>query len=227
MRQCTMDLGRFHYDRGDFVAASKTLLAARDHCASPPQMLQFFMAVIRTYVAAGNWPMVTTYVSKAEQIVNVGKPSEAKEEYAALRAQLHAVAGLAELSMQHYRAAAVAFSRVGPELGSSLDDVICAADVARYGTLTGLAQFDRSELRSRFLNSPAFAGPLESVVEVCLRTPSEPSRYPSASATLLLLSRSTGPCLMISTTAAGRRADTPTGVSKYAQVSGGRPARTC
>ena len=84
-----------------------------------------------------------------------------------VRAQMYAVAGLADLCMSRHKQAATNFSKVGPELGSTFDDIIASVDVARYGTLAALATHDRTALRPLFLNSPKFAVHLESMLEVC------------------------------------------------------------
>ena len=65
--QAAMDLGTFHLDRGDFASAAKLFMRSREHCATAADGAAFHAAVIRTYVLMGNWPMVATYVVKAQQ----------------------------------------------------------------------------------------------------------------------------------------------------------------
>jgi COP9 signalosome complex subunit 1 len=162
IRQSSMDLGMYHFERSDFVWASKMFMRTRDHCSNNSQMLDFCLAVLRTYVLTQNWPMVSPYVGKAEGILADPKTDRHKQ----IQAQMHAVAGLADLSMGRYRQAAVNFSKVGSELGSSFDDVIASIDVARYGVLTALATHDRTAIRSQFLNSQTFSTHLECMLEV-------------------------------------------------------------
>lgn len=162
IRQSSMDLGMFYFDRSDYVSASKMFMRTRDHCSNNVQMLDFCIAVIKTYVLTQNWPMVSTYVGKAEGILADPKTERQKQ----VQAQMHAVAGLADLSLSRYRQAAMNFSKVGSELGSSFDDVVASIDVARYGVLTALATHDRTAIRAQFLNSPTFSTHLECMLEV-------------------------------------------------------------
>lgn len=162
IRQSCMDLGTFFFDRSDFPAASKMFMRTRDLCSNNNQMLDFCIAVIRTYVMTQNWPMVSTFVGKAETMLNDPQTDRMKQ----IRAQMHAVAGLADLCMNRHKQSATNFSKVGAELGSSFDDIIASIDVARYGTLAALATHDRTALRPLFLNSPSFAVHLESMLEV-------------------------------------------------------------
>lgn len=162
IRQSCMDLGTFFFDRSDFPAASKMFMRTRDLCSNNNQMLDFCIAVIRTYVMTQNWPMVSTFVGKAETMLNDPQTDRMKQ----IRAQMYAVAGLADLCMNRHKQAAMNFSKVGAELGSSFDDIIASIDVARYGTLAALATHDRTALRPNFLNSPSFAVHLESMLEV-------------------------------------------------------------
>lgn len=162
IRQSCMDLGTFFFDRSDFPAASKMFMRTRDLCSNNNQMLDFYIAVIRTYVMTQNWAMVSTFVGKAETMLNDPQTDRMKQ----IRAQMHAVAGLADLCMNRHKQSAANFSKVGAELGSSFDDIIASTDVARYGTLAALATHDRTALRPHFLNSPTFAVHLESMLEV-------------------------------------------------------------
>jgi hypothetical protein len=162
IRQSSMDLGHYYLDRSDYITASKLFMRTRDHCATNAHMLDFCLAVIRSYVLSQNWPMVLTYVQKADSILT-GTMTEKQKQ---IRAQIKAVSGVAELSMSRYRQAALNFSEVGAVMGSNFEDVVSGVDVARYGVLAALASFDRTDLRVRFLNSTTFSTYTESMLEV-------------------------------------------------------------
>ena len=185
-RQALMDLGRFHYDRGDFMTASKAFMRSRDRCSSARDTVAFCAAVIRTYAQLHNWPMVTTYVSKAEGAAagpprgsaagavaatgggSGGDPSTPPKSgmSATRRAQMSAAAALADLATARYNNAALHFAAVGPSLGTEFSDVVTGADVARLGALCALASCDRAWIRNRLLGSATFAMHLESFPEV-------------------------------------------------------------
>ncbi|KAJ0008111.1 hypothetical protein Pint_29026 [Pistacia integerrima] len=101
-----------------------------------------------------------SYVSKAEQ-----KP-EALEPVTV--AKLRCAAGLAHLEAKKYDLAARKFLEVGPDLGSSYNEVIASQDVATYGGLCALASFDRAELKacSKVIDNVSFQNFLELVPEV-------------------------------------------------------------
>ena len=83
-------------------------------------------------------------------------------------AQLAATGALADMALGRPAAAAHGFSKVGTSLGSAFDDVVTSVDIARYGTLCGLAAHDRAWLRTHLLGSSTFALHLEALPEVCL-----------------------------------------------------------
>ena len=80
--------------------------------------------------------------------------------------KLAAAAGLAHLSGGKYRAAALKFTAVSPELGASWSDVLSLRDAGTYGALCALASLERGELRREVLDSVGFREVLEAVPEV-------------------------------------------------------------
>jgi COP9 signalosome complex subunit 1 len=172
-RQAMMDLGTFFYDRGDFAAASKQFMRSRDRCSSARDTLAFCAAIVKTYAQLGNWPMVATYVSKAEAASAAaaaggkGAASAAAGGGAAdgARAAMAACAGLADMATGRYGVAAAHFAAVGPALGPDFADVVTGADVARYGALCALAARERGWIRREMLGNATFAMHLESSPE--------------------------------------------------------------
>lgn len=174
-RQASMDLGAFHYARSDFATASKLFMRSREQCSTAADAAAFHAAVIRTYVQMANWPMVATYVTKAQAAAAPAAAQSAEGRAAAARAgSLRAVAGVADMVMGRYRSAAGHFAAVGPVLSPDYADAVTSADVARYGTLTALATCERAWLRKSLLNDAGFSMHLESLPLVRTLSPPTP-----------------------------------------------------
>jgi len=112
--------------------------------------------VIKVSVATNNFSHVLNYVSKAEQT-----PGLAANKL--VDSQLKATAGLAHLENRKFKAAAKKFIETGFELGSKFNDVIAPEDIAIYGSLCALAEYDRRELKMEVLDNPQFQNYLELV----------------------------------------------------------------
>jgi len=80
-----------------------------------------------------------------------------------VEAQLKATAGLAHIENKKYKAAAKKFIETSFELGNKFNDVIAPEDIAIYGSLCALAEFDRRELKTEVLDNAQFQNYLELV----------------------------------------------------------------
>ena len=85
---------------------------------------------------------VNNHINKVENILVQSQVLEPS-----VSARLTAAAGLVLLRSKSYKQAANKFLQVSTELGDSFTAVCVAEDVATYGALCALAEFDREELR--------------------------------------------------------------------------------
>ncbi|KAG2380401.1 COP9 signalosome complex subunit 1 [Vigna angularis] len=135
------DFGDFYYAHGQLGEAFKSYVRTRDYCTTSKHIIHMCMSAILVSIEMGQFPHVTSYVSKAEQALDVHD--------SIIVAKLRCAAGLANLEAKKYKLAARKFLETGPELGSHYNDVIAPQDVATYGGLCALATFDRAELKAK------------------------------------------------------------------------------
>lgn len=150
-RQSALEIGAYHYDRGNAPTAGKYFMRCREHCQSVGDHLAAHIAIVRAHAQMLNWSMVSVYVSKAQELLghpNIGSVATGTA------AGLSAAVGVAEMALGHHRPAAEHFAAVGPSISAELQDVAASVDVARYGTLMAAAMQHRSWLRDRLLNNP-------------------------------------------------------------------------
>ncbi|KAG6725296.1 hypothetical protein I3842_02G026400 [Carya illinoinensis] len=152
------DFGDFYYAHGALGDAFKSYVRTRDYCTTSKHIIHMCMSAILVSIEMGQFPHVTSYVSKAEQ------SSEALDPITA--SKLRCAAGLAHLEAKKYKLAARKFLEAGPELGSHYNEVIAPQDVATYGGLSALASFDRTELKHKVIDNDNFRNFLELVPEV-------------------------------------------------------------
>ncbi|KAI4311531.1 hypothetical protein MLD38_036417 [Melastoma candidum] len=162
------DFGDFHYAHGNLGDAFKSYVRTRDYCTTSKHIISMCMNAILVSIEMGQFTHVTSYVSKAEQILDTLDTVTA--------AKLKCASGLAFLEAKKYKLAARKFLEVASELGSNYNEVIASQDVATYGGLCALASFDRTELKAhtdfywetltKSLTTPNFCNFLELVPEV-------------------------------------------------------------
>jgi len=114
--------------------------------------------VIKVSIEMKNYAHVANYVSKAEQTPDLSDK--------VVIAKLKVVSGLGNLESRKYKNAAKKFIETTIELGNNYTEVISCQDIAVYGTLCALAQFDRAELKKRVLDNLSFRNFLELTPEV-------------------------------------------------------------
>ncbi|KAK7292596.1 hypothetical protein RJT34_15447 [Clitoria ternatea] len=152
------DFGDFYYAHGQLGEAFKSYVRTRDYCTTSKHIIHMCMSAILVSIEMGQFPHVTSYVSKAEQAPEALDPITV--------AKLRCAAGLANLEAKKYKLAARKFLETGPELGCHYNEVIASQDVATYGGLCALATFDRAELKSKVIDNSNFRNFLELVPEV-------------------------------------------------------------
>jgi len=160
IRQGHMDLGDFHYSRGDLNSALKCYVRTRDYCTTTSHILSMCLAVIKVAIEMSNYSHVANYVTKAEQTPDLSDAS--------IHAKLRAAAGLAHLENRKYKLAAKKFLETPFEFGgaSAWPEVISPQDIAIYGSLTALATLDRQELKKKVIDNAQFRNFLELTPEV-------------------------------------------------------------
>ncbi|PRW44245.1 COP9 signalosome complex subunit 1 [Chlorella sorokiniana] len=153
------ELGDLFYAQGDLQNAFKHYMRTRDYCTTGRHVIHMCLQVVKCSIELGNYIHLSNYVSKAETTPEAqGDP--------VVQSKLACASGLYALEQGRYKAAALKFTEVSSELGTSYNDVIAPQDVAVYGALCGMAALGRGELSARLLRNVAFRELLESVPEV-------------------------------------------------------------
>jgi len=133
-------IGDYYFEGGDYAGALRSYMRAQEHSLTPEHNQELCFNVVRTAVAMKNF-------------VHVGNFSEQFETNPLYKTSPHAVAemkvacGLGHLTSRRYREAAQSFTVVGFESISTLRHMISAQDIALYGGLCALAEYNRSELK--------------------------------------------------------------------------------
>ncbi|SCV71204.1 BQ2448_2792 [Microbotryum intermedium] len=175
------DLARFQYKVGDLTAAEHSYLRAREFCLTSQHLLEMSVAVVEIALLLRNYSLVRQWSGKAEgalesihssanaqnakqkpQVNLPGMVAPAQDpaqvarekERIAMQERLNVANGVAYLGQGTYDRAAFLLSGGGKEaLHSAAGHFIPAADIAVYATLTGLATFNRNQLRTRLLEN--------------------------------------------------------------------------
>lgn len=84
-----------------------------------------------------------------------------KRQVAELEARLQVSNGIAALGQGRYESAANAFLNADPQYADSYNNLVSAADVALYGTLCAVAEFQRPRLRKVVTEKTSFRGFME------------------------------------------------------------------
>lgn len=92
------DFGDFYYAHGQLGDAFKSYVRTRDYCTTSKHIIHMYMSAILVSIEMGQFPHVTSYVSKAEQT------PEALDQITV--AKLRCAAGLANLEAKKYKLAA-------------------------------------------------------------------------------------------------------------------------
>jgi len=148
IRMAQVDLGNFHYARGDMENALKWYTRTRDYCTNSAHIRDMCLNVIRVCIASNRYLTALTYIPKAEQAL--------KQPDKITTAKLKSAAGLASIASLDFHAAANNFITVPSELGSEFSDLIAPEDIALYGGICALATFDRHELKQKVIENPKF-----------------------------------------------------------------------
>lgn len=155
---CHNELGDFHAERGDFAAALKSYVRARDYCTTGRHMLGLCVNVVRVSVLSGNYTHVLQYVAKAEQTPEADDP--------AALARLQACAGLALLEAGNFKAAARKLAECAAAAAADtagFAELLLPRELALCGGLCALASLDRAELKQRVIDSHPFRALLDAV----------------------------------------------------------------
>eukprot|EP01129_Flabellula_baltica_P010667 TRINITY_DN4528_c0_g1_i2.p1 TRINITY_DN4528_c0_g1~~TRINITY_DN4528_c0_g1_i2.p1 ORF type:complete len:466 (+),score=110.78 TRINITY_DN4528_c0_g1_i2:58-1398(+) len=151
IRVSHLNIGKFHYDRGEFGNALRSFIRTQDYCSSPDNILEMCTHVIDASIEMENFAHVMNYLPKGE--------SAASEEDKVTAANLNAISGLANLRVQKYKTAARKF--VNTEFDINLAQILTPRDIAVYGGICALAEFDRGELLRNVIDNVSFKNFLE------------------------------------------------------------------
>lgn len=111
-----MDLAEHYYRCGDYDNALKCYARIRDYCTSPKHLLDHYMDAVNVGFQMRNDLTVQAHISKAQNAPD-------SEEKTALGSKLKAASALYSLAARKYQVAASEFLQIGPDLGSSYNEV--------------------------------------------------------------------------------------------------------
>jgi len=147
------------FSRGDYNVALRNFMRTQDYCQSQENVIELCINVINTSIELPNFSHVLNYVTKAEQSPNI-------ESNKLVSGKLKVASGLANLEGGKYKMAAKKFLHTDIELGDNYSNVISPRDIAIYGGLCALAEFDRGELYRNVINNFGFKTYLETVPQM-------------------------------------------------------------
>lgn len=117
-------------------------LSCREYCTSGRQHTQVCLLLVELSADLREWGSVRESITRAEHTV-MGDIDDRLFHH-----KLRALQGLAHLAEGRYYDAAKSFTSVSSDLTNEINSVISAEDIAMYGSLLGLATFDRETLHS-------------------------------------------------------------------------------
>lgn len=155
IRAAYLELGNFWKAIGMLKESMRCHLRSRDFCTSSKQSGQMCLSVIELGIDLRQFSYVNSYVTKAENTVNLvsSEPLTA--------AKLRVSSGLSLLENGNYADAAKKFTEVSIDLGPEFNSVISPEDIALYGAVLSLAALDRSEIQKHVFDSSTFKQRLE------------------------------------------------------------------
>ena len=153
------DIGDHYERRGELSLALKSFLRNRDYSHPAKYELEFVLNVLRVKINIPHLHQIESFAMKGEKnslleqkVADAPTVSKTKK---ALAARMKVCCGLAHLHGKKYKSAARKFVAAEPELqyasAQPMADwakfVISPRDVAVYGGLCALAEFDRADLK--------------------------------------------------------------------------------
>jgi len=159
IRTTLNELGEFCCSRGDFNVALRHFMRTQDYCSTQEHVIELCLNVINVSIELANYAHVLNYVTKCEQTPNI-------DQNKIVSGKLNVAAGLANLEGGKYKLAARKFISTDVELGDGYGQVVTARDIAIYGGLCALAEFDRGELYRTVINNYVFRSYLETVPQM-------------------------------------------------------------
>lgn len=111
-----MDLAEHYYKCGDYENALKCYTRIRDYCTSPKHLLDQCLDAINVGFQMKNYATVQAYITKAQN-------APEGPDKAALSSKLKASSALYSLITGKFTVAATEFLQIGPDLGSTYNEV--------------------------------------------------------------------------------------------------------
>jgi len=148
VRIASRGLGDFHFNRGDYGAALRAYSRMRDYCSTPAHHTDMNVCQARACLQLQSFSQLLTHVARAEQTPDLD---------VTLANQLKCWSALAYLADRKFKVAARRFLEVHiDKLPDTITQTISVNDIAKYATLTALAEFDRTDLNRSVLTNPDF-----------------------------------------------------------------------
>jgi len=134
-------IGDFLFEGGDYQGALRSYMRAQQDSTSHEHQMQLCFNVVRAAIPTKNYVHVQTF---SEQVSSnplfSGSPAHV--------AEIKAACGLASLHGRRYHEAARRFSEIGFDGTAGLPRILSTEDVAVYGGLCALAEYNRRDLKS-------------------------------------------------------------------------------
>jgi COP9 signalosome complex subunit 1 len=124
-----LDLAEHHYRCGDYDNALKCYTRIRDYCVTPKHLLDQCLDAINVGFQMRNYPTVGGYVTKAQNAPD-------GTDKIAVTSKLKASAALNFLVTGKYGAAAGELLQIGPDLGSTYNEVFIATALLTSGLVS-------------------------------------------------------------------------------------------
>ncbi|CAL1709729.1 unnamed protein product [Somion occarium] len=181
IRMAHRDLGNFYRSVGDYSSSLKHYTKSREFCTSSQHIVDMCMSVLELLLEQRNYAHIATYVFKADgALENAAARSNAapnaaqaatlppdaqqvaKAKAAAERervqTKLDVATALSHLAQGAYEKAAQSFLKAGPikNLEEWATKIVAPGDIAIYATLSALATFSRSAIKSNLLDNDSF-----------------------------------------------------------------------
>ena len=146
-QQAFNELGHHFFRKGNFADAHRQFMRVRDFCSLSAHWIDRFMNLIKVAFHLQSLSTVPQHVNQAEQQPELDPTTSAK---------LKMAMGLSLLDSRKYRAAARKLLEVDGNIGNKYDEVLGLNDMTIYVVLCALAEFERSDLRTKLVNNPNF-----------------------------------------------------------------------
>jgi len=153
-RMAAINQGDYHYNMGHYSLSLNMYSKSRDYCSNASHNLTTILKLLKASVSVQKYHNVCNLYIRAMSLLPVLDPITIS--------QLNSIQGISHMCLGNFEHALESFSKVGIELGNTLNDVVACEDIALYGVLCMLACKSRDTVTSRVAQNASFKALLES-----------------------------------------------------------------